>query len=194
MIYLCRKYAKRTLEKKNKMTAGRPPKPTELKRLLGNPGQRPLPDLNNITHLPMAREIPAPPETLGEAGTKLWNRAWGMAVTWLSPVSDIDAISNASFLADASEAARNKYMATLEAADGRAFVAINKAYTDALASLGFDPIARSRLGVAEVKAATSIDKLLERRHNRANADTIIVEAESEIVEQGESINNEASSN
>jgi len=194
MILLCKNYAKRTLENKNKMTAGRPPKPTELKRLLGNPGQRPLPDLNNITHLPMAREIPALPENIGEQGTKLWNRAWAMAVTWLSPVSDIDAISNAAFLADASEAARNKYMATLDAADGRAYVAINKAYTDALASLGFDPIARSRLGVAEVKAATSIDKLLERRQNRAKADTIIVEAESEIIETGALNNNEPNSN
>jgi hypothetical protein len=117
-----------------------------------------------------------------------------MAVTWLSPVSDIDAISNAAFLADASEAARNKYMATLESNDGRAFVAINKAYTDALASLGFDPIARSRLGVAEVKAATSIDKLLERRHNRANAATIIVEAESELIETGAEVINETNSN
>lgn len=168
------------------MTAGRPPKPTELKRLMGNPGQRPLPDLNNITHLPMAREIPAPPENLQEHGKKLWDRAWGMAITWLSPVSDIDAIYNAATLADASEAARNKYMATLEANDGRAFVAINKAYTDALTSLGFDPVSRSRLGVAEVRAATSIDKLLERRQNRARA----MEPETIIVETGEVINND----
>jgi hypothetical protein len=167
-------------------TAGRPPKPNELKRLLGNPGQRPLPDLNNITHLPQAREIPAPPEILQEHGKNLWNRAWGMAITWLSPVSDIDAIYNAATLADASEAARNKYMATLEANDGRAFVAINKAYTDALTSLGFDPISRSRLGVAEVRAATSIDKLLERRHNRAKA----MEPETIIVETGAEPNND----
>ena len=175
-------------------TAGRPPKPNEIKRLMGNPGGRPLPDLNTITHLPMAREIPPAPENLNQSGLDLWNRAWGIAITWLSPVSDIDAISNAAFLADASEAARNKYMATLESNDGRAFVAINKAYTDALASLGFDPIARSRLGVAEVKAATSIDKLLERRHNRANAATIVVEAESELIEQGAEVINETNSN
>ena len=163
------------------MTAGRPPKPNELKRLLGNPGQRPLPDLNNITHLPMAREIPAPPENLGELGLKFWNRAWGMAVTWLSPASDIDAIENAAKLADATEAARNRYMATLEPNDGRAYVAINKAYTDALTSLGFDPVSRSRLGVAEVRAATSIDRLLERRERRERLqaepgpETIIIE-------------------
>ena len=172
------------------MTTGRPPKPTELKRLLGNPGQRPLPDLNNITHLPMAREIPAPPENLGEAGKKLWDRAWGMAITWLSPVSDIDTITNASFLADATEAARVRYMATTEPTDAKAYVAINKAYTDALASLGFDPLSRSRLGVAEVRAATSIDLLLERRQNRAKA----LEPETIIIETGATQNNEANSN
>ena len=167
-------------------TAGRPPKPIELKRLLGNPGNRPLPDLNNITHLPMAKEIPPAPENLGEAGKKLWDRAWGIAVTWLSPVSDIDTIENASRLADATEAARVRYMATTEPADAKAYVAINKAYTDALTSLGFDPISRSRLGVAEVRAATSIDKLLERRENRKK----IIESEAVIIENGEHTTNE----
>jgi phage terminase small subunit len=148
-------------------TAGRPPKPNEIKRLMGNPGGRPLPDLNVITHLPMAREIPEPPASLNQSGLDLWNRAWGVAVTWLSPVSDIEAIKNASHLADANEAARDRYMVSTEPADAKAYVAINKAYTDALTSLGFDPVSRSRLGVAEVRAATSIDKLLEKRQNRA---------------------------
>lgn len=174
------------------MTAGRPAKPTELKRLLGNPGNRPLPDINNVTHLPMAREIPPAPENLSESGLKLWDRAWSMAITWLSPDSDFEAVKNAAFLADANEAARNKFMATLEANDGRAFVQINKAYTDALTSLGFDPVSRSRLGVAEVKAATSIDRLLERRQNRAKV--IFEEPETVIIENGEITNNEPNSN
>ena len=148
-------------------TAGRPPKPNELKRLLGNPGNHPLPDLNVITHLPMAREIPTPPENIKESGLDLWNRAWGVAITWLSPVSDIEAIKNSCHLADANEAARDRYMISTEPADAKAYVAINKAYTDSLTSLGFDPVSRSRLGVAEVRAATSIDKLLEKRQNRA---------------------------
>ena len=163
------------------MTAGRPPKPNELKRLLGNPGQRPLPDIASITHLPMAREIPAPPANLAESGTALWNRAWAMAITWLSPVSDIEAIKNAAELADATETARARYMATHEPIDAKAYVAVNKAYTDALSSLGFDPISRSRLGVAEVRAATSMDKLLERRQNRAKV--ILQEPEEVIVQE-----------
>jgi hypothetical protein len=81
-------------------------------------------------------------------------------------------------------------MATLDNADAKAYVAINKAYTDALASLGFDPLSRSRLGVAEVRAATSIDLLLERRQNRAKA----MEPETIIVETGVTQNNETSSN
>ena len=147
--------------------AGRPPKPNEIKRLMGNPGGRPLPDLNVISHLPMAKEIPTPPENLNKSGLDLWNRAWGIAITWLSPVSDIEAIKNASHLADANEAARDRYMISTEPADAKAYVAINRAYTDALTSLGFDPVSRSRLGVAEVRTATSIDKLLEKRQNRA---------------------------
>jgi len=181
---------------------GRPPKPVELKRLLGNPGQRALPDLDNVTHLPMAKEIPPAPEGLGFQGINLWDRAWGIAITWLSPDSDLEAIKNAAFLADASEAARKKYMSTLEANDGRAFVSINKAYTDSLTSLGFDPVSRSRLGVAEVRAATSIDRLLERRQNRAKAEEVIlveeydilVEPETVIYENGETTNNETNSN
>ena len=176
------------------MTAGRPPKPNELKRLLGNPGQRPLPDLKNVTALPMAYTPPTPPDNLGEKGLQVWNRSWSMAITWLSPASDIDAVENVARLADATETARVRYMATSEPADAKAYVAINKAYTDALSSLGFDPVARSRLGIAEVRAATSIDKLLERRQNRANAATIIVEAESELIETGAEVINETNSN
>jgi hypothetical protein len=170
-------------------TRGRPAKPAELKRILGNPGRRPLPDLNNITHLPMAREIPPTPDGLGVQGINLWDKAWTIAVTWLSPDTDINTVKNAAFLADANEAARNKYMNTLEANDARAFVQVNKAFTDALSSLGFDPVSRSRLGVAEVRAATSIDKLLERRQNRARTTS-----ETIITENGEVIDNESSSN
>jgi hypothetical protein len=134
----------------------------------------------------MAREIPEPPESLRDSGLDLWNRAWGVAITWLSPVSDIESVKNAAHLADANEAARERYMISTEPADAKAYVAINKAYTDALTSLGFDPVSRSRLGVAEVRTATSIDKLLEKRQNRAK----IVFAED--ITQG--ADNEASSN
>lgn len=145
------------------MTAGRPPKPNELKRKTGNPGKRPLPDLKVITTIPMASTIPDAPDYLGADGVKLWNQIWNDAITWLSPVSDIPAIENAAMLADDLKMARDRYRATREPADGRVLIQINKAFVDALSSLGFDPTSRSRLGVAEVKAMSAIDKLLEKR-------------------------------
>lgn len=149
------------------MTAGRPPKPTELKRALGNPGKRPLPELAVVATLMPALTTPEPPADLGKAGLKLWERAWDQAITWLSPQSDREAIENAARLADASEYARSKYFATHEAADARAYVAVNKAFTDSLSSLGFDPTSRSKLGVAEIKAVSALDKLVAKREARA---------------------------
>jgi len=150
---------------------GRPPKPAEIKRVTGrtpghDSGGRPLPELANITILPMADHTPEAPSMLGDEGKIFWTRIWDNAITWLSPSSDLSAIENAARLADAVSAARTKYMATLESADGRAYVQINKAFTDALASLGFDPVSRSRLGVAEVKRVSAIDQLLQKRQQR----------------------------
>lgn len=150
------------------MTAGRPPKPNELKRALGNPGKRPLPELAVVHSLAPALSTPEPPADLGKAGLRLWERAWDAAIQWLSPQSDREAIENAARLADVAELARSKYLATHEAADARAFVAVNKAFTDALSSLGFDPTSRSKLGVAEIKAVSALDKLVAKREARAN--------------------------
>jgi len=148
------------------MPNGRPPKPAELKRITGNPGKRKLPELSVVTTLPMAHHIPEPPEALGEEGLALWNQAWAAAITWLSPQSDFRAIENAARLADDLAFARKKYRATLEPNDGRLLVHLNKAFVDSLSSLGFDPTSRSRLGVAEVKAISAIDKLLAKREAR----------------------------
>jgi hypothetical protein len=144
----------------------RPPKPIEVKRMTGNPGRRKLPELAVVTTLPMASNTPEAPEGLGVDGLAFWEKAWDYAITWLSPASDLQAIENAARLADDVALARKKYRATLDSADGRLLVHINKAFVDALSTLGFDPTARSRLGVAEVKAISAIDKLLAKREAR----------------------------
>ena len=149
----------------------RPPKPNEIKRLTGrtpstDAGGRPLPALATVTPLAMAREIPPAPAYLQAEGQRLWERAWATAITWLSPDSDMQAVEAACRLADANVAAQNKFMATLEAADARAFTAVNKAFRESLAALGFDPTSRSRLGVAEVQKASALDELIARRAKR----------------------------
>lgn len=149
----------------------RPRKPAELKRMTGrtpdtDSGGRPLPALAKVSALPMARKIPPAPDYLQAEGQRLWERAWASAITWLSPDSDMQAIETACRLADANVAAQIKYMATLESADARAFVAVNKAFRESLAALGFDPTSRSKLGVAEVQKASALDELIARRAKR----------------------------
>lgn len=147
---------------------GRPPKPSEVKRVTGrtpstDSGGRQLTKLSAVATLPMADNTPNEPAGLGEAGKEVWQSAWSTAITWLSPDSDFRAIEHACRIADDLAAARSKYRATLEAADGRVLVALNKSYADALSALGFDPVSRSRLGVAEVKRVSALDKLIADR-------------------------------
>jgi len=127
---------------------------------------RPLPEVASVTALPMADGVPEPPVDLLLDGRRLWERAWGAAITWLSPDSDMEAVEQACRVADDLAAARRRYRATTDPADGRMVVQLSKAMTDALSVLGFDPTARSRLGVAEVKRASALEELIARRHRR----------------------------
>jgi hypothetical protein len=67
-------------------------------------------------------------------------------------------------VADDLAVARRRYRATSNPKDAAALAALGKRFDLALSVLGFNPTARSRLGVAEVKRASALDKLLERRH------------------------------
>ena len=149
----------------------RPPKPAEVKRATGrtpghDSGGRPLKELSVVTPLPMAEFKPDYPGMLGDEGKKFWDRIWDSAIAWISPHSDMNAVENACRLADAVHLARTKYMATLESSDARAYIQINDAFTKAIASLGFDPVSRSRLGVAEVQKISALDQLLAKRQSR----------------------------
>lgn len=147
------------------MTAGRPRKPLEQKRKTGrtmttDSGGRPLPEIAKVTILPMAEGIPLPPEDLGLPGRELWEKAWDQAITWLSPISDVKQVEHACKVADDLELARTVYRTTRDAQDGRLVVALNKSFIEALASLGFTPVSRSQLGVAEVKRVSALEQLI----------------------------------
>jgi hypothetical protein len=114
----------------------------------------------------MALGVPEPPLDFGLDGRRLWERAWGAAITWLSPASDMEAVEQACRIADDIAAARERYRATRDPSDGRMVVQFSKALTDALSALGFDPTARSRLGVAEVKRASALETLLATRRSQ----------------------------
>ena len=147
---------------------GRPPKPLEIKRRTGrtpgtDSGGRPLPALADVVHLPQADGMPDFPADLDQAGQDLWRRIWQEGITWISPKSDMQAAEEACRAADDVAAARRRYRATTDPKDAAALVSLGKRLDDALSMLGFNPTARSRLGVAEVTRVSKLDAL--RRKN-----------------------------
>ena len=143
---------------------GRPPKPVEQHRQVGTyrPDRHDR-GVASVTSLPMADGAPDPPVDLGLEGRALWQRAWATAITWLSLDSDWDAVVEACQLADDLSVARRRYRATSDPADARAVVAVSRELQACLSNLGFNPAARSRLGVAEVKKMSALEALRAKR-------------------------------
>src|SRR4051794_27810525 len=69
------------------MAMGRPPKPTEQKRMLGNPGKRALPERQS--QLATSVSAPAMPPGLKKHGKKSWQRYWTVGSPWLNPTTDV---------------------------------------------------------------------------------------------------------
>lgn len=150
---------------------GRPPAPIEHHRRTGRAGGtkkadgRPLPIAGTVVALPMAEGIPPLPVEIESDGAELWKRIWQQGITWISPQSDMAAAVEACQVADDLAVARRRYRATSAPKDAAALATLGKRFDAALSVLGFNPTARARLGVAEVKRVSALDKLLDRRRN-----------------------------
>ncbi len=140
-----------------------PPVPNELKRRRGNPGKRALTPAAQVVRLPRASGVPEPPSDLGLEGQQLWARAWTEAIVWLSPQSDIAAVEQACYLLDDLATARECYRTTRDPVHGRMVVNFSKELQSALSALGFNPTARTRLGVAEVTRVSKLDALRRQK-------------------------------
>lgn len=123
-----------------------PPKPIEQKRRAGNPGKRALPD---------ERKLVAVPEIAYE--------------TWqLDPIDAIEKIlaGGVSWIAETDapkvillrKALENLARAEIAGTLRDQLEAMKQA-SSLMSELGFDPTARARLGLAEVKAASTLEKL-----------------------------------
>lgn len=146
------------------MTAGRPPKPIEQKRLLGNPGKRALPDQSNIVLLPGVTEPPNPPRPLLAYGQDLWDRVWSLGATWISDRTDIELLTMTCEMVDERWNLRVKVMQTDDDRKRRALRELDRQIISNLSLLGFTPTDRSRLGVAEVKARSKLEELMARKY------------------------------
>jgi len=145
------------------MPAGRPSKPIEQKRLLGNPGKRALPDEESVILLERAEERPEPTRPLLKYGQELWDRIWGMGATWVSDKTDIELLMMTCEMIDERWNLRVKVMQNDDPRMRRGLRELDRQIVSNLSLLGFTPSDRARLGVAEIKAKSKLEELMERR-------------------------------
>jgi hypothetical protein len=141
---------------------GRPPKPIEQKRLLGNPGKRPLPDATDVVILPAVVEIPEPSRKLFQYGRELWDRVWSMGHSWISYTTDLDLLLIVCEQIDERTKLRTQVWNNGRADERKALRQLENQIIQNLSLLGFTPTDRSRLGVAEVKKLSKLEQLRDK--------------------------------
>lgn len=146
------------------MPAGRPSKPIEQKRLTGNPGKRALP--SNTIAIAMVTEKPEPHRPLLKYGQELWDKVWGMGATWISGNTDSELLLMTCEMIDERWNLRVKVMQTDDARMRRGLRELDRQIISNLSLMGFSPADRSRLGVAEVKAMSKLEELMQRKAER----------------------------
>lgn len=145
---------------------GRPPKPTELKRLQGNPGKRALPKETEMILLPAADTIPEPARPLLKYGQEMWDRIWSMGNSWISPTTDVELVMMTAEMVDERWNLRVKVMGSDDPKLRRGLRELDKMIVSNLSLLGFSPTDRMRLGVAEVKKQSKLEELLAKKAAR----------------------------
>jgi hypothetical protein len=137
-----------------------PPKPNELKRKLGNPGKRALPQIGDVIQLSAISDIPEPDRQLFESGQALWNKVWSMGQTWISQNTDTELLLMTCEQIDERVRLRALVWNNPEAwRERKALRDLDRAIVSNLSLLGFTPTDRTRIGVAEVKGRSKLEEL-----------------------------------
>lgn len=148
------------------MPNGRPPKPTEVKRKLGNPGRRPLPDQTAIQMFDAVVSVPEPSRPLLKYGREFWDKVWLNGLQWISVNTDSELLLMTCELVDERWNLRVRVMQSNDWRERRALRELDDRIIRNLSLMGFTPADRSRLGVAEVKAISKMEALKRRADER----------------------------
>jgi hypothetical protein len=142
-----------------------PAKPIEMKRKLGNPGKRAMPGEGALMTIEGGYRQPLRP--LGDAGFQLWDEIQAAGGLWISSRTDVHLLQLVCELFDRREILREEFLADpTERKVNMSLLETEKLIQSSLSLLGFTPSDRSRLGLAEVKAKSKLEELMERRANR----------------------------
>ena len=148
------------------MPAGRPAKPTEIKRKLGNPGRRPLPDSSVVQYLEPVTVVPDPARPLLKYGKEFWDKVWGSGLSWISANTDAELLLMTCELVDERWNLRVRVMQSNDWRERRALRELDDRIIRNLSLLGFTPADRSRLGWAEVKTQSVLEEFMARKAAR----------------------------
>ena len=140
---------------------GRPAKPIEQKRLIGNPGKRPLPAESATIALPGGYVEPLRP--LGEAGRNLWDAIYRKGELWISSRTDTEFLQMVCeqqdrrlWLMERAQADPENWRLFRQLHDLEVMIANN------MGRLGLTPADRTKLGYAEVKARSKLEQLQDK--------------------------------
>ena len=148
------------------MPSGRPSKPVEVKRKLGNPGQRRLPDQSQIQMFEPVVSIPEPYRPLLKYGREFWDKVWLNGLQWISVNTDSELLLMTCELIDERWNLRVRVMQSNDWRERRALRELDSRIISNLSLMGFTPADRSKLGVAEVKAISKMEALKRRANER----------------------------
>ena len=142
-----------------------PPKPIEQKRLIGNPGRRPLP--KDAVELQQLTVTPVPLRPLGDTGAAFWDEAWGKGQLWLGRTDAWLVQLTAEMLDERDElrdilAERVANGDTDSWRDRRQLRDLERSLISNLSLMAWTPVDRSRYGLAEVKAKSKLAEFMDK--------------------------------
>ncbi len=143
------------------MTAGRPNLPAEVKAARGTLNVTREGERASIEVSLAALDV-APPADLGDRGLDVWHRLTSGRAPWIRQ-PDYEALALAARLADLAAVAERQYRANPDDPKfARALLGFLNLFAVQLGRLGFDPSARSKLGIREIDARSKLQKMMAR--------------------------------
>jgi P27 family predicted phage terminase small subunit len=104
-----------------------------------------------------------PPEDLGDAGLRLWNRVFGEGEIWISSRLDVDLLERTCRALDRLVVLDELF--EQDPSERKTVMSINeteKLLASNLGLLGFTPSDRARLGLAEIKRQSKLEEMMSR--------------------------------
>jgi hypothetical protein len=104
---------------------------------------------------------------LGTMGLELWERVWKAGAVWLADRIDAETLLIVCEQMDERQQLRGRVLKTGDWRDRSQLRVLDAQVVNGLALLGFNPVDRARLSIAEVEPST-LDAFMARRQKRTS--------------------------